>query len=520
MAIKAATKQVDGHNMIKRVSIRPGVNILTVLPHLNYKPWFAIAEFVDNALQSFLANKSELKRIEGRRFRLQIDIIFDSAASQILIRDNAAGICASDFQRAFKAAEIPPDAAGLSEFGMGMKSAACWFTKRWSVRSSALGEPVERTVSFDIHSIVRAGVEELEVETRVASREHHFTEVRLIDVPKFPKTNTIAKIREHLADIYRCFIRSGELQLHVNGERLDYQEPEVLNAPFFQDENGSSREWRLDIDIPLEGGKRAHGFAGIRSIGSTSRAGFALFRRNRLIQGSADEGYRPEQIFGRSNSYAYQRVFGEIHLKGFSVSHTKDGIQWSDAEEEFLTKLERALSQKQFPLLQQANGFRAKAHAARLGSNAETAVAKTAQAIGKRVAPVLANLNDAAVSPTPLTLPEARESTARQVQVRVDGWDWEISVELSYDPDITDWLTIGDHEVGNSNLRRLALRVSMAHPFMERFASNGPDELEALLRVAAAVGLAEVRAQDGGLRKAGTIRRNVNELLREALSKP
>ena len=69
------------------------------------------------------------------------------------------------------------------------------------------------------------------------------------------------------------------------------------------------------------------GFAAIREVASTSRAGFALFRRRRLIQGSGDEGYRPALIFGGSNSYRYQRVFGELHLEGFEVSHTKDGFR-------------------------------------------------------------------------------------------------------------------------------------------------------------------------------------------------
>jgi hypothetical protein len=40
---------------IERVSIRPGVGILSVLRHLNYKPWFALAEFVDNAVQSYIS---------------------------------------------------------------------------------------------------------------------------------------------------------------------------------------------------------------------------------------------------------------------------------------------------------------------------------------------------------------------------------------------------------------------------------------------------------------------------------
>jgi hypothetical protein len=49
-----------------RVSIRPGVGILSVLRHLNYKPWFAMAEFVDNSLQSFLQNRVQLQKLHGK----------------------------------------------------------------------------------------------------------------------------------------------------------------------------------------------------------------------------------------------------------------------------------------------------------------------------------------------------------------------------------------------------------------------------------------------------------------------
>lgn len=507
---------------IRHVNIRPGVNMLTVLPHLNYKPWFAIAEFVDNAVQSYLANRTRIRSIEGRRFCLQVDIVFDANENRISIRDNAAGISARDYQRAFRPAEVPPDASGLSEFGMGMKSAACWFTPTWSVRSSALGEGVERTVSFDIRKIVKNSAETLHVETRRAVPNAHFTEVTLSDVPRFPKTKTVAKIKEHLTDIYRCFLRDGQMQLHLNGEMLAYEDPEILKAPYYLNENGPSRLWRLDVDVSLEGGRRVQGFVAIRSKGATARAGFALFRRGRLIQGSGDEGYRPDQIFGRSNSFTYQRVFGELHLTGFSVSHTKDGIQWGDTEDEFLTKLHDALAKKAFPLLQQAEGFRAKAHAAKLVKDGEVALKNTANAIETNVPPVLEELQALDDEAVPTKLPAAKERTFREVNVALEGEPWTIEIELSADPSIADWLTISDHlsQKSSSAARVLAIRVSTAHPFMLRFAANGAEEIEALLRIAAALALAEVRARDGGLKKAGTIRRNVNQLLREALSKP
>lgn len=48
------------------IQIRPGVGILSVLSHLNYKPWFAIAEFVDNSIQSFLDYRAEIQKVDGR----------------------------------------------------------------------------------------------------------------------------------------------------------------------------------------------------------------------------------------------------------------------------------------------------------------------------------------------------------------------------------------------------------------------------------------------------------------------
>src|SRR5262245_41002868 len=100
----------------ERVNIRPEVSILSVLKHLNYKPWFAIAEFVDNALQSFLPNREAIFAVDGSGTKLRVDIELDaSAEGRIIIRDNAAGISERDYARAFKPAEVPPDRTGLSE---------------------------------------------------------------------------------------------------------------------------------------------------------------------------------------------------------------------------------------------------------------------------------------------------------------------------------------------------------------------------------------------------------------------
>lgn len=55
---------------------------------------------------------------------------------------------------------------------------------------------------------------------------------------------------------------------------------------------------------------------------------------------------------------------------------------------------------------------------------------------------------------------------------------------------------------------------------MVSFAQTDPDDVEALLRVAAGLALAEKLARLAGQKYTGTIRRNLNDILREALSQP
>ena len=76
-----------------KVNIRPGVSILSILPHLNYKPWFAIAEFIDNSIQSYIDYRDDINTTNGDNTILRVEIKIDqSDGGRITIRDNAAGI--------------------------------------------------------------------------------------------------------------------------------------------------------------------------------------------------------------------------------------------------------------------------------------------------------------------------------------------------------------------------------------------------------------------------------------------
>jgi hypothetical protein len=82
---------------------------------------------------------------------------------------------------------------------------------------------------------------------------------------------------------------------------------------------------------------KVHGFVGVLHKGDATNAGFTLLRRGRVIE----ENYRPSSIFGKSNDFAYQRVYGELNLDGFPVTQAKDKFDWGVAgiEEDFIVNL-------------------------------------------------------------------------------------------------------------------------------------------------------------------------------------
>lgn len=472
-----------------RVPINPGVSVLGVLRHLNYQEWFAIAEFVDNAVQSFRANRAALEAVGATTLTVRIDVGDDGT---MRIADDAAGIPVGEFPRAFRPAQAPADASGLSEFGMGMKSAACWFAPKWSVRTKALGEAVERTVEFDVAAIVAGSVENLPVHRQDAPLNAHYTVVELFAVTRIPRTRTLGKVKEHLSDIYRQFLREGWLRLEVKGEQLVADAPDVLRQSPEWDKDAEPVLWRKEVDFDFGDGKSARGFAALFAVGNTRRAGFALFRRGRLIQGSGDEGFKPAAIFGSGNSFRKQRLFGELNLEGFEVSHTKDGFQWDEEEEEaFLDLLKERLAEEPVPLLRQAEEFRARKRRDELEKVAAKAARETAVDARKgMVAAAMPSGDDGAArleEEEPSTVLPLADETFR---VRVGTMDYEVHVQpTTHDAD-RDWLRIIESDMEDGT-RKLIIRVSAHHPFHVRFVDDDERSFQAVLRMAAAVAIAQ-----------------------------
>lgn len=362
---------------INSLSLRPQVQILLTFRTQGYKEWWAIAEFVDNSISSYVLNLEELQKIEGPNFKLKIKIIFDPGNKTITIEDNAAGIRDEDLSRAFSTGTPPPNRKSLSQFGLGLKAAGIWWADKITVKTTALGINYARRVVLDMNHIRKTGDDNVVPEPLPSDTKLHGTIVYLSELARdLPDLRGTRAIREYLESIYRKFIDEYGIEIYVDleGSRaadlnspLKFINPAILNAAAPWDEKKTILKWSKEISFKMNSGKSVRGFAALREAGSHPRTGFVFIWNGKVIVGagsvsdktSAVAGYKPIEIFQSGGSFRSLRLFGELDVSEFEVTSTKDGLNWSKVEEtEFIQKLYQALIQEPRNLLRMADKYR------------------------------------------------------------------------------------------------------------------------------------------------------------------
>ena len=84
---------------------------------------------------------------------------------------------------------------------------------------------------------------------------------------------------------------------------------------------------------------------------------------------------------------------------------------------------------------------------------------------------------------------------SRIIDVDLRGQPSRITLEISTDPSVGEWVSVSDlpplaTAKGKATIRCIAVRLSLAHPSMDRFGGVTGEQIEPLLRLAAAIGLA------------------------------
>jgi hypothetical protein len=503
------------------IKFRPGT--YAAFRNLQNKVWFAIGEYVDNALQSYLDNREALKKAEGNKYQFKVEINIDWEKDTITITDNAAGISLANFRRAFEPANIPIDNRGLHEFGMGMKTASIWLSDIWKVRSGALGEKETRSVQFNLHEVLEEETEDLKVESKKKLPSDHFTEITLTGLTRnAPSAFQMSKLKNHLASIYRKFIRTGEMELWIKDELLIYKDPEVLVAPVHSNLEGNNITWKKDINFKL-GKHRAVGFIGLlNELSTNEHNGLSLFRRGRVIEGSHDEKYRPKSICGQVGSFRYKRVFGELELEGFGVSFNKGSFQDEGDVEALMNALRIELSKDTFNLLHQADHYRlpkGKSNVVKVAKDLVKSLKKDkAQSpLKEKVRTSIKEIGNKSLASKNKTLSKKAKVLDTDEDVfNVDGTEYTLKTILINEKKMSDIYTVEVEDI-SAKKKFVSYKVNLSHPFFNRFEQfRKKDDYKPIIILIRSLVIAEVLSPYKGTKNAGNVRIIFNTFLRNS----
>ena len=318
------------------LNIQPSASILNVFSRLNYKAWYAIAEFVDNSTQSYFSHIEEMHAIDSFE-KLIVRVQYDEESNTLSIVDNAFGMEIDKFKDAILLDSKNEDQQGRNEFGMGLKTAASWFGEVWSVTSTQYGSENIYYATIDIPKLKEDGLNSISIQRKTVDLQSHGTTIIINDVTKkIGAARTKGKIVDLLSSMYRRDINSKNIEIWFNGTPIAFDSYPILT-------NFRNKEWKKPLDfIVCFENKEYHvtGFVAIMNPGSFPKSGFSLFRQGRVVVGGTDVNYKPSKIFGQAQSQISLKLFGELDMNDFPVNQAKDGFVWDDGlEDVFIDEL-------------------------------------------------------------------------------------------------------------------------------------------------------------------------------------
>lgn len=496
------------------VDITPGVGVYAMFRSFNYKPWLALSEFLDNSISSYQKHRVALEAIHGTNFKLQIMIDYNSDLGTLVIRDNAAGIDSERFAGAFALAKPPDDLSYISRYGVGMKAAACWFARDWSLRTTAIGEDIERTLNWSTSAITEGETTKLRPIERSVSESEHYTVLtlkNLIHPPSGPKT--VMKIKTYLPNIYREFLRDDEIEILWNGQHLEVEYPQILIAPPQWDLTQPERVWEEKIELTMNDGRTIGGRVFLLQKMKRSYTALNLFWRNRLILGNVGENHRPGELFGAGNSFETGRLCVELFMNEYEPTVDKMGFKFQD-NEATLEEIIDALKKEASEILRQARDYREpKIDPDGLDPIGPIIMVPGGKVVGEPAQPTVTDPYPSPVISIPPGAPVPREIT--KVELEIDGVAWEIIVRLGLGPGENIFVRIEETKGSNADdPQRLFITLGMEHPFFVNYWTDDRAMQKLFIIMASAIGFGEIAARRAGAKFPSYVRNNIDQFLR------
>ncbi len=319
---------------VVKEDVSVGSGIIATYNRMPQKLERVFAEFIDNTTQSYEDHREELEKILGMG---PCKIIITWNDSEITIKDEAFGMDHEDFKRALKlnAPKAKYNKNSRSQHGMGLKIAAAYLGNWYSIDSTQYGNKEKYYSIIDIDEWKKDNPTHVDCNISDVKKNEHFTQIVIKKLNKKLTAAVDNSLRKKLAKIYSNDITKNRLEIIFNGKPIQSEDPELRRDVKTDNEYLSYFEDSFEFN----GEEFTYsGWIGILKIGDVDDAGFTLSQYGRGIK----LNYRPSLVFGKSNSFPYQRLVGEIQLDDpkWKITFNKDEFIWDDGlEKEFINSL-------------------------------------------------------------------------------------------------------------------------------------------------------------------------------------
>lgn len=361
---------------VNNINIRPKTDIYSFFKRLPYKFEQVIYEFIDNSIDSFYKHREELKKSD-KDFKLKINLIWDPQNDKIIIEDNAFGMDYENFQRAFILNVPPKDSSYKSEFGLGLKTAACWLGKRYTVTSTQLGKVDKLSAMLDNETLKITKADELEVNKVKVEVKEHYSKIIVEGLNRPINDSAWSGISKKITDTY-CFdiekfpieirkakkvLNGGKSAFEMDKRYDSLEEVKPLKTigelKVLCEED---KKWESDFKDQITLNGEEIYFSGCLILFERMKqkeAGTYIYRRGRLIK-----HYKPEKIFGQEGTPISKRLKMMILINEVPVTFDKSNISISHEEEEkfheLLLEIAKGKNEKKLNFKKKGDGYRQK----------------------------------------------------------------------------------------------------------------------------------------------------------------
>jgi len=516
----------------QKTEFKLGLQVLRTFKTQANRHHFAMGEFIDNSVQSYIDNKKQLLKIPGYKPNINIEV----GKNEILISDNCAGIPEDMEQRAFDIGNPNPNASGIGTYGMGMKVSACWYSDTWQVETKAINEDVIKIWKIDINKIVDKKDLDIGPERKTAKNTEPYTRIKLNNLHRYPTGNAVKNLKDKIVHMYKWFILDKEIDFIYNGIKLTVPPPEYkVISTYPHSVEKPKIEWFTEIPkLDLGDGYFVQGAAYLANSKIDHQIGFAMYWKGRLIEGSWSNPWMPKVsdyedpidqkkygIYQGENREINQRLEGWLHISdNFDVVHTKNQVIWAGKEEILKEKLKSYLqnaiiykdeSGEVYDFIYQAKNAKYSWDPSKNPPSGGEGPTFPKTPGGGGTIPIPPIPPRPTPSPAPPKIPEGEV-----VNFTYEETKWKVTIIEIQNPH-NDFVTHidGPEEDKESGQISIGIKVNLGHENIHKYFINSGGDLavEGIKKLAVAVILSQLIAQKNSAGRASAMVRIFNHLL-------